>query len=59
MLKIDWQKEMKVLMIRATLFQPNQMLTLIKVNKLALLIVLLHAGTCECLIDTRPFKNQM
>ena len=50
---------MKILMIRATLFQPNQMLTLIKVNKLALLIVFLHAGTCKCLIDTRPFENQV
>ena len=57
MSEIDWQKEMKILMIRTTLFQPNQISTLIKVNKLALLIVLLHAGTCECLIDTCPFEN--
>ena len=38
------------------LFQPNQMLTVMKVNELALLIVLLHAGTCECPIDTHSLK---
>ena len=59
MSEIDGQKEMKILTIRTTLFQPNQISTLIKVNKLVLLIVLLHAGTCECLIDTCPLENQM